>query len=212
MAYSKQSWENVPSTNTPLSADRLNHIEDGIEGAHEGLDDKADLAHDHVLADVTDVTSTGAAIAGAADNDAALEALQPELGNKIHEIVDYYATNELDVQVDASDVVSGTLSINRIPVGSSGSTVCVGNDSRLSDQRTPLDNSVTLAKIQDGAITNAKINTGAAIAKSKLASDVQTSLGKADSSVQKSGSASGMWMGTTLPGTGTAGVLYVVVS
>ncbi|QBI97361.1 hypothetical protein SEA_FANCYPANTS_23 [Mycobacterium phage Fancypants] len=212
MAYSKQSWENVPSTNTPLSADRLNHIEDGIEGAHEGLDDKADLAHDHVLADVTDVTSTGAAIAGAVDNDAALEALQPELDNKIHEIVDYYATNELDVQVDASDVVSGTLSINRIPVGSSGSTVCVGNDSRLSDQRTPSDNSVTLAKIQDGAITNAKISTGAAIAKSKLASDVQTSLGKADSSVQKSGSASGMWMGTTLPGTGTAGVLYVVVS
>ncbi|QBP31502.1 hypothetical protein SEA_CORNUCOPIA_24 [Mycobacterium phage Cornucopia] len=211
MAYSKQSWENVPSTNTPLSADRLNHIEDGIEGAHEGLDDKADLAHDHVLADVTDVTSTGAAIAGAADNDAALEALQPELDNKIYGIVDYYATNELDVQVDASDVVSGTLSINRIPVGSSGSTVCVGNDSRLSDQRTPSDNSVTLAKIQDGAITNAKINTGAAIAKSKLASDVQTSLGKADSSVQKSGSASGMWMGTTLPGTGTAGVLYVVV-
>ncbi|QBJ00853.1 hypothetical protein Henu3_gp6 [Mycobacterium phage Henu3 PeY-2017] len=211
MAYSKQSWENVPSTNTPLSADRLNHIEDGIEGAHEGLDDKADLAHDHVLADVTDVTSTGAAIAGAADNDAALEALQPELDNKIYGIVDYYATNELDVQVDASDVVSGTLSINRIPVGSSGSTVCVGNDSRLSDQRTPSDNSVTLAKIQDGAITNAKINTGAAIAKTKLASDVQTSLGKADSSVQKSGSASGMWMGTTLPGTGTAGVLYVVV-
>ncbi|AWN04947.1 hypothetical protein I5H21_gp023 [Mycobacterium phage Byougenkin] len=211
MAYSKQSWENVPSTNTPLSADRLNHIEDGIEGAHEGLDDKADLAHDHVLADVTDVTSTGAAIAGAADNDAALEALQPELDNKIHEIVDYYATNELDVQVDASDVVSGTLDIARIPLGNSGSTVCVGNDSRLSDQRVPTDGSVSSAKIASGSITNTHVSPSAAIAASKMSTGVQASLTKADGSVQKSGTAEGMWMGTTLPGTGTAGVLYVVV-
>ncbi|AID58846.1 minor tail protein [Mycobacterium phage Gaia] len=211
MAYEKQPWVNEPSTDTPLSADRLNHMEDGIEAAHDLADEKADLVHEHILADVTDITATGLALAGAADNDAALAALQPELDDKIYGIVDYYANNDLDVQIDASDVVSGKLDINRIPVGNSGSTVCVGNDSRLSDQRTPSDNSVTLAKIQDGAITNAKISTGAAIAKSKLASDVQTSLGKADSSVQKSGSASGMWMGTTLPGTGTAGVLYVVV-
>lgn len=30
MAYEKQIWENLPSTNTPVSAERLNHMEDGI--------------------------------------------------------------------------------------------------------------------------------------------------------------------------------------
>jgi len=130
----------------------------------------------------------------------------------------------------ASDVASGTLDIARIPTGTSSSTVCIGNDARLSNTRTPTDNTVSTAKIQDGAVTTAKIgdsqvtsakiadgtivdadiSSSAAIAKSKLASGVQTSLGLADSSVQKSGSATGLWMGSTLPGSGTAGVLYVV--
>lgn len=30
MAYSKQTWENLPSQNTPITAERLNHMEDGI--------------------------------------------------------------------------------------------------------------------------------------------------------------------------------------
>ena len=43
------------------------------------------------------------------------------------------------------------------------------NDSRLSDQRVPTDNSVTSAKIVNGAIVDADINASAAIAFSKLA-------------------------------------------
>lgn len=35
MAYQKQTWENLPSTNTPVSAERLNHMEDGIAEAWE---------------------------------------------------------------------------------------------------------------------------------------------------------------------------------
>jgi hypothetical protein len=42
-------------------------------------------------------------------------------------------------------------------------------DPRLSDQRTPSDNSVTSAKIVDGAIVNADVNNSAAIAQSKIA-------------------------------------------
>lgn len=30
MAYEKQSWEDYPSTNTPITSDRLSHIEQGI--------------------------------------------------------------------------------------------------------------------------------------------------------------------------------------
>ncbi len=70
-------------------------------------------------------------------------------------------------------------------IGSTSSTAVAGNDARLTDQRTPADNSVTSAKIVDGTIVDADINASAAIAKTKLSSAVQTSLGKADTSVQQ---------------------------
>lgn len=41
----------------------------------------------------------------------------------------------------ASEITSGTLAIARIPTGSSSSTVCVGNDYRLSNARTPTSHS-----------------------------------------------------------------------
>lgn len=62
----------------------------------------------------------------------------------------------------AGDVNSGTFAIGRIPTGTSSSTVCIGNDARLSNTRTPTDNTVTTAKIQDGAVTIAKMGTGRA--------------------------------------------------
>lgn len=37
----------------------------------------------------------------------------------------------------ASDIASGTIAIARIPTGTSGTTVALGNDARLSDQRVP---------------------------------------------------------------------------
>ena len=57
----------------------------------------------------------------------------------------------------ASDITSGTLDIARIPTGSTSSAVCIGNDARLSDTRTPTDGSVTTAKIANDAVTYAKI-------------------------------------------------------
>lgn len=54
-------------------------------------------------------------------------------------------------------------------IGATGSTAVAGNDARLTDQRVPTDNSVTSAKIVDGAIVNADINASAAIAQSKVA-------------------------------------------
>ena len=37
MAYSRTTWENSPSTNTPLSADNLNNIETGILGVESTI-------------------------------------------------------------------------------------------------------------------------------------------------------------------------------
>lgn len=43
----------------------------------------------------------------------------------------------LSHQHAASDLTSGTLAIVRVPLGSTSSTVCVGDDARLSDSRAP---------------------------------------------------------------------------
>ena len=51
-------------------------------------------------------------------------------------------------------VSSGTLSVT---YGTSAGTACQGNDSRLSDTRTPTDGSVTTAKIANDAVTYAKL-------------------------------------------------------
>jgi hypothetical protein len=56
-------------------------------------------------------------------------------------------------------------------VGTTAGTVAAGDDSRLSDTRTPTDNSVTSAKIVNGAILNEDINASAGIVLSKLAVD-----------------------------------------
>lgn len=40
MAYTKTVWENLPSTNTPLNAENLNNIEDGIETIDNRLSDE----------------------------------------------------------------------------------------------------------------------------------------------------------------------------
>jgi hypothetical protein len=62
----------------------------------------------------------------------------------------------------ASDVVSGTLDIARIPTGQTSTTVPFGNDARFTDTRTPTDNTVSTAKVQDDAVTNVKLANMAA--------------------------------------------------
>mgnify|MGYP006976800958 CR=1 FL=1 len=61
----------------------------------------------------------------------------------------------------ADDITSGQLDISVIPTGATGSTVCIGNDSRLSDTRVPTDNTVSTNKIQDGAVTEGKLASNA---------------------------------------------------
>jgi hypothetical protein len=47
----------------------------------------------------------------------------------------------------AADITSGTLAIARIPTGTTSSTVCIGNDSRLSDPRTPAAHTHAIADV-----------------------------------------------------------------
>ena len=43
MAYEKTNWQNSPSTNTPLNADNLNHIEQGVADAHDEVNKLYDI-------------------------------------------------------------------------------------------------------------------------------------------------------------------------
>ncbi|QDM56377.1 tail protein [Gordonia phage Sidious] len=60
----------------------------------------------------------------------------------------------------------GTLDVNRtlsVLYGNTANTAAQGNDARLSDTRTPTDNTVSTAKIQDGAVTLAKLATAVSV-------------------------------------------------
>jgi hypothetical protein len=75
-----------------------------------------------------------------------------------------------DAAAARAAIGAGTSSL---AIGTSGSTAAAGNDSRLSDTRTPTDNSVATLKLIDANVTLAKLSAG-----------VQTSLGKADTALQ----------------------------
>jgi hypothetical protein len=60
----------------------------------------------------------------------------------------------------AGDVTSGVLDIARVPTGTTATTVCLGNDSRLSDARTPLSHVHAAADITSGTMDIARIPTG----------------------------------------------------
>lgn len=56
MAYTKQIWEDYPSTNTLITAERLNHIEEGIGDAHDMMPEKvSDLDNDVMYTTETEV-------------------------------------------------------------------------------------------------------------------------------------------------------------
>ena len=62
---------------------------------------------------------------------------------------------DADVNAANKDGTTGTPSMRTL--GSGATQAAAGNDPRLSDQRTPLDNSVTSAKIVDGTITDTDV-------------------------------------------------------
>lgn len=71
---------------------------------------------------------------------------------------------------NASQLTTGTVAFARLPVGTSGSTVCVGNDSRLSDSRAPLAHKGTHFTGQSDAILPADIGAADAVHGHVLAS------------------------------------------
>lgn len=71
----------------------------------------------------------------------------------------------------AGDITSGTLDVGRIPTGSTSSTVCLGNDARLSDARTPTAHVHAAGDITTGTIATARLASGTANSTTYLRGD-----------------------------------------
>ncbi|GAB3867417.1 hypothetical protein GCM10028801_41370 [Nocardioides maradonensis] len=96
------------------------------------------------------------------------------------------AGNWAPIQFDAAQIVSGTVDIARLPVATSGTStpaqIVRADDSRLSDQRTPPDGSVTNTKLGNGSVTTAKL-ADVSVATAKLIDGSVTTAKLADISV-----------------------------
>jgi len=97
----------------------------------------------------------------------------------------------------------GTASTKDVPAAgnASSSQVVYGTDTRLTDTRTPADDSVTSAKIVDGTIVNADVNASAGIVDTKLNLSAATTSGVTPSSSAKIVSASTTVSGTAISST-----------
>lgn len=108
-----------------------------------------------------DITAAGKALLD--DADAAAQRTTLGLGTAAVEAASAFAA--ASHAHSGADISSGTVDIARIPTGSSGTTVCIGNDSRLSDARTPTTHAhtsddLTITTVSNVRSTNATITTG----------------------------------------------------
>ena len=156
----------VPSTFPP---EAHTHAISEVTGLQTAIDGKAAATHTHAIADTT--------------------GLQAALDGK--QAAGSYASATHTHA--ATDITSGTLAFARIPTGTTSTTVCIGNDSRLSDARTPTAHTHAIAD-----------TTG-----------LQTALdGKqtAGSYVTTSGSISTIAVVASLPATPDPTTLYIVTA
>ena len=111
-----------------------------------------------------DITAAGKALLD--DADAAAQRTTLGLGTAATSASSAFAASSHTHA--ATDIASGTLAIARIPTGTSSTTVCVGNDSRLSDARTPTSHVHSAADITSGSLDAARIDANS-LALGKLA-------------------------------------------
>jgi len=130
------------------------HAISDVTGLQTALDGKASTSHSHAISDVTGLQTSldGKASSSHSHAISDVTGLQTSLDGKA----------ALSHTHAAGDITSGTLNIARIPTGTTSSTVCIGNDSRLSDARTPLPHAADHATLGTDPISPASIGAAAA--------------------------------------------------
>ncbi|WZB39065.1 minor tail protein [Mycobacterium phage Squee] len=161
---SSVAWDDVTGKPTTFTPSTHTHSIANVTGLQTALDAKLD--EDEVDARVA--IGTAALVDSAPSTLDTLNELAAALGDDPN----FAATvaSQIGAKADKARTITagtgltggGDLTADRtlsVSFGTSSTTACVGNDSRLSNTRTPTD----------GSVTNAKVASGAGIALSKLA-------------------------------------------
>ncbi|AER47669.1 head fiber protein [Mycobacterium phage Dori] len=114
MPYTKQTWADGQAGNTPITAARLNHIEDGVAAATTA----AEAADTVTAANITDSTAVGRNVLTATDQAAARTAIGA-------------GTSSLAIGTTASTAAAGNHShtatqVTATPVGGGSATTVQG--------------------------------------------------------------------------------------
>ena len=131
---------------------------------------------------ITDSTATGRAVLTAATQAAARTAIGAGTGN-------------------------GT---SNLAIGTTSTTAAAGNDSRLSNTRTPTDGTVTTAKLVDGSVTTPKL-ADSSVTTAKLATEVTTAINNAAANAVQ-GAGLTLVGSTAVPTAGTPNTTITVVA
>ncbi len=135
--YTRMNWENTPSTATPLTADNLNHMDDGIERATDGA--------------IAIETEIATARGGSADlntrftaDEASLEAVKSEITTARG------SSNSLGARLDTADA-NLTKKANKSDIDSI--------NSRLQSTETTLKNKANIADVSNALTSKADKST-----------------------------------------------------
>lgn len=163
MAYSPQTWHDLPTADTSLSAARFAHIESGIQTAAAHADTldtskentgvAATVAASAVTAHVAQADPhtqylNAARAGGAAYLSVGTVAATVAAGDDSRIVGAAQATDMTTAlagkantvhQHAGADITSGTVPYARLPVGTTASTVAAGNDTRITNDRAAVD-------------------------------------------------------------------------
>jgi hypothetical protein len=130
-------WDSVsdkPETFPPASH---THPQSDITGLDTALLGKAAISHTHPLSALTQSSATTGQVATWDGTAWVPQNTDPGV-TSYNDLTDVPSTFPPSTHTHAAaDITSGTLALARIPTGTTSTTVCIGNDSRLSDARTP---------------------------------------------------------------------------
>ncbi|QYW01055.1 minor tail protein [Gordonia phage AlumE] len=141
----------VGTATGPTHAPTKQQLDDGLSG-------KSDTGHAHDAAAIATGTLDAARLPVGTGSTQVAAGNDSRIVNAV--------PNSRTVTAGTGLSGGGSLDVNRtlsVLYGNTANTATQGNDLRLSDTRTPTDNTVSTAKIQDGAVTLAKLATAVSV-------------------------------------------------